>query len=707
MAEPKKGYKSGVYRLVSGTVDGSGDFSITNIPKEGYVPGIYQLTEVSVDGDGNTTPDEDDIGITRAITVTVDGDGNLTPTDLPEEGYVSGVYRVTTSTNIPKEGFNQIDFSAVIGTISGGKWESGPAIQFSADLTNSLIPSVAIASTPTFTRADTDATVTDFEGLIKKVTANEARFFGARRVENLVIDSEDFTNAGWTKTNTTATADQLTATAGNATTLDSYTALAGDYVFSVELQRVSGTGNIQIAADSGTYTTVTLTGTYQRFSVQQTVAAGAKSAGIRIVTSGDVINARNAQLELVEGQTNQNPSEYVSVGAGDDHGANQDGVKYFNTQNGNTVASNVVTEATGSAISSTILKGVMVEEQRTNLWDDNEDLSTKTGQGTPTFAVSATLCPLQAVSAWEVTDDATAYENIQQIGSIGSTETIVTTTFIKKETGPLTHWPGVWCSAFGGTSFTNSIIFDTTDGSFNNESGRTPYDVVRVIDYNTDWWKVVTIMANNGTGNTSFTFRLYPAVSADGTTVTAAATGTTTFAIPQIEVGELYETSLIPTNGASATRNAEALSYPNTNILDAEGTLALSFTPNASTAEYTGAGDSAIAGVRGTNEDLLYIDSSSGETAVADGTGTTTITAMPSLVSGTTVKLAARWSATSSLMDIGQDGTEDQVAFDGSMNKTAAITLGYSGANRSNGSIKLLRIYEGYIDDSTFTGLTT
>ena len=129
MAEPKKGYKSGVYRFVSGTVDGDGDFSITNVPKEGYVSGIYQLTEVSVDGDGNTTPDEDDIGITRAITVTVDGDRNLTPTDLPEEGYVSGVYRVTTSTNIPKEGFNQIKFSAVIGTISSGVWSptgSGP-----------------------------------------------------------------------------------------------------------------------------------------------------------------------------------------------------------------------------------------------------------------------------------------------------------------------------------------------------------------------------------------------------------------------------------------------------------------------------------------------------------------------------------------------------------------------------------------------------
>ena len=120
MAIPKKGYKPGVYRFVSGTVDSDGDFSVTNVPKEGYVSGIYQLTQVSVDADGNTSPDEDDIGITKAIEVTVDGAGDLSVTSVPEEGYVAGVFRVTTSTNIPKEGFNQISFSAAIGTIDGG-----------------------------------------------------------------------------------------------------------------------------------------------------------------------------------------------------------------------------------------------------------------------------------------------------------------------------------------------------------------------------------------------------------------------------------------------------------------------------------------------------------------------------------------------------------------------------------------------------------
>ncbi|GAG15022.1 unnamed protein product, partial [marine sediment metagenome] len=162
-----------------------------------------------------------------------------------------------------------------------------------------------------------------------------------------------------------------------------------------------------------------------------------------------------------------------------------------------------------------------------------------------------------------------------------------------------------------------------------------------------------------------------------------------------------------PTSGTTATRNVESLSYPNTNILDDEGTLAFSFTPNGATADYTGGGDRALIGVRGTNEDLIYIDSVSGETAVADGTSTTTVTAMPALVADTTVRLAARWSATTSLMDIGQDTTENQVAFDGSMNKSTALRIGYSGTNRADGSYKGLSVYDIAVDDVKFLGLTT
>ena len=124
MTDPKKGYKNGVYRLVSGTVDADGVFSITNIPREGYVPGVYKLEQVTIDANGDTSTAENDIGISRSITVTVDGDGNLSETEIPQEGYVPGVYRVTTSTNYPVEGLVET-FTAVDGAITSGVWTSG------------------------------------------------------------------------------------------------------------------------------------------------------------------------------------------------------------------------------------------------------------------------------------------------------------------------------------------------------------------------------------------------------------------------------------------------------------------------------------------------------------------------------------------------------------------------------------------------------
>jgi len=613
------------------------------------------------------------------VTIVTGGGNPVTPV-------TSGCNPVTAVTGggnlvtLTASGHNPVTFIGGIGVI-----------QFEAPLTNSLIPETAIASTYTFTRNDTDATVTDFEGLVKSVTADEARFVGARRIENLVVDSEDFTNAGWTKTNTTAAADQLTATGGNATTLDAYTASAGDYVFSVDLKRVSGTGNIQIAADSGTYTTVTLTGTYQRFSVQQTVAAGAKNTGIRIVTSGDVINAKNAQLELVEGQANQNPSEYVSIGASDDHGSNQDGVKYFNTQNGNTVSSNVVTETTGSAIPAATLKGTLIEGSSTNLVLRSEEFDNAYwSKFKLILTANATTSPSGLTDAELIAHDdpTTAYSSASTTVTGLTGGQPYTLSLYAKENGS-----NILSLEFRGTGNTSNAEFNLTLGTITKDTFGTAKIEAAV----------------NGWYRCSFT-----RVAADASEIPIigmggfdAAPGDSIYIWGAQLEQSTYPSSYIPTISATVTRNDEALSYPNTNILDAEGTLAFSFTANGDTSDYAGDGDRALIGVRGTDEDLIYIDSVSGKTAVADGTSTTTVTAMPALVSGATVKLAARWSATSSLMDIGQDTIEDQAAFDGSMNKSTAMRLGYSGADRGNGSIKSLRVYEEAVIDVIFASLTT
>ena len=155
-----------------------------------------------------------------------------------------------------------------------------------------------------------NATVTDSDGFVKWAP------------HNLLLNSESFDAAAWGKTsvtptansiaapNGTTTADTLAASGANGTTLQTFTAEAISYTFAVWLKRKTGTGNIQIAADSGTYTTVTITSDWALYTVTQTPAAGSKSAGIRIVTSADEVYAWGAALYRSDLAMQPNTSAY-------------------------------------------------------------------------------------------------------------------------------------------------------------------------------------------------------------------------------------------------------------------------------------------------------------------------------------------------------------------------------------------------------------
>ncbi len=129
------------------------------------------------------------------------------------------------------------------------------------------------------------------------------------QVTNICLRSEQFDNAAWVATNVTKTADQdtgpegtltadeLSATAGNGTVLQTITAGNADYIFSVWLKRKTGTGDVDITVDGGTtWETKTLTSSYQRFeTAEQTVTN--PQVGIRIVTSGDEVYAWGGMVE--------------------------------------------------------------------------------------------------------------------------------------------------------------------------------------------------------------------------------------------------------------------------------------------------------------------------------------------------------------------------------------------------------------------------
>ena len=190
-----------------------------------------------------------------------------------------------------------------------------------APRTNSITQTRGTGS-PTFTRATTEtgqkwdeAGYLDFTAL-----AGEIVFKGARRERNWIqAPTENWASAGWAKSGISVSGNRLTATGANGVIYDNAALGMGTdrtAVGSVTLSRVTGTGNIDVSTNGGTtWTTVSVTGA--RVSVSLTGNINGQFA-IRIVTSGDAVDATYPQLEDVTGQTTQMASEYVSVGAPND-----------------------------------------------------------------------------------------------------------------------------------------------------------------------------------------------------------------------------------------------------------------------------------------------------------------------------------------------------------------------------------------------------
>jgi len=236
-----------------------------------------------------------------------------------------------------------------LGGVQGG---ANPS--FDLPLQTTLVPNSSSGSaTPTFTRATT-AYVQDFEGLLKPVLSGEARMRGSRRVRNRLGFTEALTNGYWVTVTMTVTAGisdprggtaaaTMTATGANSLFYKSVgSGVSGNsYKNSMFLRRRTGTGAIKlIDINNGSYETVTLTTSWQRFATSDKVAnATNQYFGLQIVTSGDEVDLAFPQQEEYTGQSNTNPSEYVSVDvlSAPFHGLGVDGVKAFGTLNGNTV----------------------------------------------------------------------------------------------------------------------------------------------------------------------------------------------------------------------------------------------------------------------------------------------------------------------------------------------------------------------------------
>lgn len=545
----------------------------------------------------------------------------------------------------------------------GQMYGVGVGLSFDLPLVTSLTPNNSLGSgTPTFTRATT-ASVTDFEGLIKTAPSGCARFTGARFVRNLVATkSEDWSNAAWTKSNMTATATTLEASAANGTCLQTYTGV-GNFRLRVQMSRVTGTGNVDLTVDGGsTWTTVTLTGSDQVFSIIQNTVTNPQF-GIRVVTSGDKINATKIQLEDVTGQANTNPSEYLSVGvlSAPYHGANVDGVKYFATENGNTVASNVVTEATGAAIAAATLKKYLPEGARTNRCLQSQTFDNATWvKSNITVAANEAVAPDGTTTADTLTASAANGTVIQDLGVVASAAK-AGGLWIKRKTGT----GNIDLTLDGGSTWTTKAI--------------------------TAAWTRVQIAQT--LADEDFGIRIV--TSADAVWVWQG----------QVETAA-FLSSDIPTTTAAVVRNADVLTYAFAgNANSSEGTcyaeVTFPFAKNYSmfvatnTAQATGA--------------MLY-SNSGGNLLLVDSAAQITATGITMVAGDTVQKIASAWSGTST-PNFARNGTvgAGNAAFSGDIGSTV-LTIGTrSAANDEStfGNVGNVKIYNRALSDARLQAMTS
>ena len=202
-------------------------------------------------------------------------------------------------------------------------------------------------------------TVYDWEGTPIQTRHWEVAFSGYRRIENLL------------QRTTTLSTQTATLLSGSDTHVLSFT----------------GTGTITYSgAASGS-----LVG--QGASVRVSKQITTTTTSLVCTASVDV---RMAQLEDVSYQSNKNPGEYVSHG--DEvypyHGVGRDGIKLFTTENGNTVSTELVTEAAGAALNpNTIIKGLDAWHGSNNVCLQSENFGTTwSAVGSPTRSAEAKHC---------------------------------------------------------------------------------------------------------------------------------------------------------------------------------------------------------------------------------------------------------------------------------------------------------------------------
>lgn len=231
----------------------------------------------------------------------------------------------------------------------------------------------------TFTRNSTQV-VTNNEGKLQSIVANQPAFPGLRAVTNNIPTSTDLTQinsglipvAGSVDPLGGATAYRVTAVSNGDAWYKAFnnTVIGNVYRNSIWIKRITGTGQLQMYTDAGGVVNITATSSWQRIATPALTATLVNNYwGIKFLVGGDAVDVWHPQQDIVTGLTNQNPGEYVPT-------TTAATTQWFNYANPNTVDGSGVVTDSGVRTPVYTSQGLFTEPAGTNLLLQSQTLGT-------------------------------------------------------------------------------------------------------------------------------------------------------------------------------------------------------------------------------------------------------------------------------------------------------------------------------------------
>jgi len=531
--------------------------------------------------------------------------------------------------------------------------------------------------------------------------------------ENLLLRSQDY-SATWTVSNLTpvtgktapggtSTATEFTAGAANGTLTQSVTAIAADYTFSVWLRRVTGTGNVDITAHSGgTWVTQTITSTWARYTVTQTLTAGTRTPGVRVVTSGDVVEVWGAQLEQRSAATAYTPTTTATVTSYIPRLVTASaGVARFDHN-----------PTTGESL------GLLVEEQRANLLLRSEEIDNAAWtKSRLSITPNATVAPDGTVTADQLVEDTQsgthrAYQSVTKASSAIQ----YTASFYLKSAGRSFAQIRVSDTAEANVAGVAIDLTSGTVGSTYTAGGASPFTSLSATSTNAGngWHR----LAFTFTTNTDIAVIVFATVATSLSNTTPSYTGDGYSGIyawgAQLEAGA-FATSYIYTTTAQVTRSADSASMTGTNFSTwyraDEGTLVLRARPYALPAASGNARLVCIDDGTINNRSVFMLGANSGNTQMTSrtsGSDQASINVASSFVVNQTVAAAGAYKADSFGFSVNGSTTGTDTSGTVPSTVTQLVIGSSAGATeRPNGTIERLAYYPFRLANHQIQALTT